>query len=307
MLQQQDAPVYRRFVQGSVAAMAGSASSHWLDVIKVRLQIAGASGGGGGNLGPYSMGKLIFQQEGVGGLFKGLSASLLRQAVYSGARFGAYDSIKERMGEHPDAPPLSFLQKGVAGLTAGAFGAVIGSPADLTLVRMQADGKLPPAQRRNYRNVFHGLSSIVKEDGIKALWLGSSTTVVRAMIVTASQLAAYDQIKEILIRDTGMADAPPTHMLGGFLAGFVAACTSNPVDVVKTRVMNMRPGEYSGPVDCLRKTVQQEGPMALYKGFVPTFARQAPFVVVTFVCLEQMKKFWLFLDERDDQRVEARI
>jgi hypothetical protein len=296
--------VYRRFAQGSVAAMAGSAASHWLDVIKVRLQVAGSSGGAN-PLGPFSMGKHIVQTEGVGGLFKGLSASLLRQAVYSGARFGAYDSIKKKMGETPDGPPLAIWQKTVAGLTAGAFGAVIGSPADITLVRMQADGKLPIAQRRNYRNVFHGLSSIVKEEGVRSLWLGSSTAVVRAMIVTASQLAAYDQIKETLINDAGLADSPPTHMLGGFLAGFVAACTSNPVDVVKTRIMNMRPGEYSGPIDCLRKTVKHEGPMALYKGFAPTFARQAPFVVVTFLTLEQIKRFWQFLDNRDGEGVQV--
>jgi solute carrier family 25 oxoglutarate transporter 11 len=69
--------------------------------------------------------------------------------------------------------------------------------------------------------------------------------------------------------------------------------------------MNMRPGEYSGPIDCLRTTVKHEGPMALYKGFAPTFARQAPFVVVTFLTLEQIKRFWQFLDNRDGEGVQV--
>ena len=51
------------------------------------------------------------------------------------------------------AQPLPLWQKAAAGLTAGGLGALVGSPADLTLIRMQADNTLPVASRRNYKNV----------------------------------------------------------------------------------------------------------------------------------------------------------
>jgi len=35
----------------------------------------------------------------------------------------------------------------------GGLGAIFGSPADLSLIRMQADGTLPAAERRNYTGV----------------------------------------------------------------------------------------------------------------------------------------------------------
>lgn len=35
---------------------------------------------------------------------------------------------------------------------------------------MTADGKLPPAERRGYKNVFNALFRITKEEGILALW-----------------------------------------------------------------------------------------------------------------------------------------
>lgn len=75
----------------------------------------------------------------------------------------------------------------------------------------------------------------------------------------------------------------------------MAAIASNPVDVIKTRVMNMKvePGmapPYSGAIDCAMKTIKAEGPMALYKGFIPTISRQGPFTVVLFVTLEQVRK-----------------
>jgi len=81
----------------------------------------------------------------------------------------------------------------------------------------------------------------------------------------------------------------------------VAAAASNPVDVVKTRMMNMKvapgaPPPYAGAVDCALKTVRSEGPMALYKGFIPTVMRQGPFTVVLFVTLEQVRKVFKGVD-----------
>ncbi|KAL0342981.1 UNVERIFIED_CONTAM: Mitochondrial uncoupling protein 5 [Sesamum angustifolium] len=49
---------------------------------------------------------------------------------------------------------------------------------------------------------------------------------------------------------------------------------------------------YSGAVDCAMKTIKAEGPMALYKGFIPTISRQGPFTVVLFVTLEQVRKLF---------------
>ncbi|KAG1342285.1 Mitochondrial uncoupling protein 5 [Cocos nucifera] len=114
-------------------------------------------------------------------------------------------------------------------------------------------------------------------------------TVNRAMIVTASQLATYDQAKEAILLWGVMGDGLGTHVTASFAAGVVAA------DVVKTRVMNMKVERgaappYAGALDCLLKTVRAEGPMALYKGFIPTVSRQGPFTVVLFVTLEQVRK-----------------
>jgi len=280
--------------------MAGASASHPLDLIKVRLQIQGEAGSAANRLGPWAMARSIVASDGVPGLFSGLTASMLRQAVYSSVRFGVYDVAKERLGRNqPAGTDLPLLEKVVAGLGAGAVGAAVANPCDVIMVRMQADGKLPPELRRNYRNVFHGLGSITREEGVGALWRGCAPTVVRAMIVTASQFAAYDQIKEYMIA-RGASDNPATHISAGFCAGFVASCTSTPVDTIKTRLMNSNPGQYKGPVDCLLQTVRNEGPMAVYKGFVPTFVRQAPYLVVMFVTLEQLKGFFRWVDSRSE-------
>lgn len=50
----------------------------------------------------------------------------------------------------PRSGNMSLTRKIVAELLAGGIRVVVGSPADAAMVRMQADGWLPSAQRRNY-------------------------------------------------------------------------------------------------------------------------------------------------------------
>lgn len=67
----------------------------------------------------------------------------------------------------------------------------------IALVRMQADGVLPPAERRNYRGIFDAVRRIVKEEGVANLWRGSTPTVLRAMSLNMGMLATADQAKEV--------------------------------------------------------------------------------------------------------------
>lgn len=313
------------FAEGGIASIVAGCSTHPLDLIKVRMQLQGEkihapapqpihnlrpafATGGTTTLhvptgqpappirlgGPISVGARILQTEGVAALFSGVSATMLRQTLYSTTRMGLYDVLKHKW-TNPDTAHMPLAKKIAAGLIAGAVGAAVGNPADVAMVRMQADGRLPAAQRRNYKSVIDAIARMARQEGVTSLWRGSALTVNRAMIVTASQLASYDEFKEMILERHLMRDGLATHVMASFAAGFVAAVASNPVDVIKTRVMTMKvePGRaapYSGALDCAIKTVRAEGPMALYKGFIPTVSRQGPFTVVLFVTLEQVRK-----------------
>ena len=308
------------FVEGGIASIIAGCSTHPLDLLKVRMQLQGEAHAPTQpvqslrpalafhtttttfhvqpppppRVGLVTVGVRLVQQEGVSALFSGVSATVLRQTLYSTTRMGLYDILKKKWTD-PETRNMPLTSKIVAGLIAGGIGAAVGNPADVAMVRMQADGRLPPAQRRNYKSVVDAITRMAKQEGVTSLWRGSSLTVNRAMLVTASQLASYDQIKETILAKGVMRDGLGTHVTASFAAGFVAAVASNPVDVIKTRVMNMKvePGKappYKGAIDCAMKTVKAEGPMALYKGFIPTISRQGPFTIVLFVTLEQVRK-----------------
>lgn len=72
------------------------------------------------------------------------------------------------------------------------------------------------------------------------------------------------------------------------MAGFTATVMGTPADVVKTRIMNQptKDGKglyYKNSIDCLRKTVSNEGFLALYKGFLPIWMRLGPWSLTFWV------------------------
>ena len=69
-----------------------------------------------------------------------LSAGLLRQATYTTTRLGIYTVLFERLTGADGTPP-GFLLKAVICMTAGATGAFVGTPAEVALIRMTADGR----------------------------------------------------------------------------------------------------------------------------------------------------------------------
>ena len=122
----------------------------------------------------------------------------------------------------------------VSSLVAGGLGATIGNPADLSLVRFQADSTLPPDQRRNYKNVFDALSRIVKEEGFFSLWKGVGPTIGRAVSLNIAMLVSYDEAKEFLEKKWGKSYT--TVFTATCISGVFTATFSLPFDNMKTKI-----------------------------------------------------------------------
>ncbi|OWM69278.1 hypothetical protein CDL15_Pgr025465 [Punica granatum] len=238
--------------------------------------------------------KNMLKEEGLGAFYKGLSAGLLRQATYTTARLGSFKILTAKAVEANDGKPLPLYQKALCGLTAGAIGACVGNPADLALIRMQADATLPAAQRRHYKNAFHALYRIVADEGVLALWKGAGPTVVRAMALNMGMLASYDQSVEFFRDSLGFGEAA-TVLGASTVSGFFASACSLPFDYVKTQIQKMQPDAegkfpYTGSFDCTLKTLNSGGPLKFYTGFPVYCVRIAPHVMLTWIFLNQIQK-----------------
>lgn len=279
------AEAIKPFVFGGISGICATSCIQPLDTIKVRIQLMGEGVKGGPRGSLIGTGSQIIKEEGFLALYSGYSAAVLRQAVYGTARLGLFRTFSDLL-QHDSHSPLPFYQKAACGLASGALGAVIGNPADLALVRMQADGSLPADQRRKYKGVIDALMRIVKEEGVTTLWRGSMPTVYRAMAMNCGMLATYDQSKEMLTPVVGTGTT--NNLMASVISGVVAAVVTLPFDMIKTRIQRMHKNTegkmpYKGVFDCGTKIVKNEGPFALWKGLGTFCVRVAPHACITLL------------------------
>ena len=136
--------------------------------------------------------KTMAAEEGPRSLFSGLSPGLQRQFVFAGLRIGLYVPIRNLIcGPMEPGQNPTLLQKIAAGMATGAIGISVANPTDLVKVRMQGQGRLPPAERP-YSSSMDCYAKTVAKDGVKGLWVGWAPNVMRNSIINAAELAAYD-------------------------------------------------------------------------------------------------------------------
>ncbi|XP_058531813.1 mitochondrial dicarboxylate carrier [Ochotona princeps] len=271
-----------RWYFGGLASCGAACCTHPLDLLKVHLQTQQEV-----KLRMTGMALQVVRRDGILALYNGLSASLCRQMTYSLTRFAIYESVRDRLSKGSQGP-LPFHQKVLLGGISGLTGGFVGTPADLVNVRMQNDMKLPPQQRRNYAHALDGLFRVAREEGLKKLFSGATMASSRGALVTVGQLSCYDQAKQLVLGTGYLSDGIFTHFVASFVAGGCATFLCQPLDVLKTRLMNAK-GEYKGVFHCALETAKL-GPLAFYKGLFPAAVRLIPHTVLTFVFLEQLRQ-----------------
>ncbi|KAI5814084.1 mitochondrial carrier domain-containing protein [Pyronema omphalodes] len=280
------------FVNGGAAGMIATTFIQPVDMVKVRLQLAGEGLAGAARPSPFTITRDIIAQGRVLDLYSGLSAGLLRQAVYTTARMGFFSTFMTRFQATAKSEnrSITFGERAGASLAAGGLGAILGNPADLALIRMQSDGLAPAASRKNYTSVLNALSRIAKSEGVLALWNGCLPTVARAMALNFGQLAFYSESKEQLKKMgafKGFRWEEPARNLGASaVAGFFASFFSLPFDFVKTRLQKQTKAAdgtlpYRGTLHCAVKVAKEEGLLRFYRGFGTYYVRIAPHAMLT--------------------------
>lgn len=143
-----------------------------------------------------------------------------------------------------------------------------------------------------YTGTVDAFRRIAAEEGMAGFFQGLGPSIVRAAIINGCGIASYDHSKHIAMRVTGSEDGVAARIIGSLVSGMVSAVVSTPLDVVKTRLVNQSAKTtgilYTGMIDCAIKTVRNEGFLALYKGFVPSYTRLAPWQFVFFLTFEQI-------------------
>ncbi|KAL4141264.1 hypothetical protein PRNP1_014385 [Phytophthora ramorum] len=84
------------------------------------------------------------------------------------------------------------------------------------------------------------------------------------------------------------------NFLSGTMGGGCEAVVGYPLETVKARMQTQQsgPGAFSGPLDCLKKSLQEGGVMSLYRGASPQIFRSAMSASVMFGLMGQYRYFY---------------
>ncbi|KAL2188143.1 mitochondrial carrier [Thermothelomyces heterothallicus CBS 203.75] len=288
-------------IAGGGAGMMEALVCHPLDTIKVRMQLSRRGRQPGmPKRGFIRTGVEIVRKETPLGLYKGLGAVLTGIIPKMAIRFTSFEWYKQLLA-NKQTGVLSGQSLFFAGLAAGVTEAVaVVTPMEVVKIRLQAQHRsmADPLDVPKYRNAAHALYTIVKEEGVGALYRGVSLTALRQGSNQAVNFTAYTYFKEWLYQwqpeyKGGNLPSYQTTLIG-LVSGAMGPLSNAPIDTIKTRLQKMRAEEGTTALQRITKIAgdmfRQEGLHAFYKGITPRIMRVAPGQAVTFTVYEFLKE-----------------
>ena len=259
---------------GGLGGSTGDMLMHSLDTVKTRQQ-------GDTSFPPKypTMARAyatILRQEGVlRGLYAGVTPALAGSFPGTVIFFGTYEWSKRRLLDLAPLPSLAYL---TAGFVADLAASVVYVPSEVLKTRLQLQGRHNNPHFRsgyNYRGTADALRTIVRTEGLAALFQGYKATLGRDLPFSALQFAFYERAQAWARTAAGGPDIGlALEILTATAAGGLAGVLTCPLDVVKTRVQTAvqtpvsTAGASSTPAH--RKAVRRAAPAAPAPPELPT-------------------------------------
>lgn len=179
------------------------------------------------------------------------------------------------MGKSQD--PMSFAKDFLAGGISAAVSKTAVAPIERVklILQVQAANKQVVAGQE-YKGIIDCFVRIPKEQGFTAFWRGNLANVIRYFPTQALNFAFKDVYKQIFLGGVDQKTQFWRYFFGnlgsGGAAGATSLCFVYPLDYARTRLgadvgKGTADRQYTGLVDCIKKTVKSDGIIGLYRGF----------------------------------------
>lgn len=159
--------------------------------VKTKLIDGRANQVGSRILGTGQLISRLLAVEGIRGLYRGVVPVAMKQSANSVVRFTSYQylldqakAILAKRGSNSGA-----IAPAIAGGAAGVVTVYATMPFDNMKTKLQAlDSKVV------YRGSLHCLQEIVRVDGVKGLWKGTTPRLVRLSVAGVLAFSIYEQV-----------------------------------------------------------------------------------------------------------------
>ncbi|XP_055847671.1 calcium-binding mitochondrial carrier protein Aralar1 isoform X1 [Episyrphus balteatus] len=184
---------YAEVLAGACAGASQVVFTNPLEIVKIRLQVAGEIAGGA-KVRALS----VVRDLGLFGLYKGARACLLRDVPFSAIYFPTYAHTKALFADEDGYNhPLTLL---AAGAIAGVPAASLVTPADVIKTRLQVVAR---TGQTTYKGVWDATKKIMAEEGPRAFWKGTAARVLRSSPQFGVTLVTYELLQRMFFVDFG--------------------------------------------------------------------------------------------------------
>ncbi|CAK9822290.1 Mitochondrial glutamate carrier 1 [Anthophora retusa] len=264
-----------KIINGGIAGIIGVSVVFPLDLVKTRLQNQ-VIGPHGERMytSMYDCFKKTFKAEGYFGMYKGSGVNILLITPEKAIKLTANDSFRHYLSTG-SGQRLPLVREMLAGGLAGACQIVVTTPMELLKIQMQDAGRVAAAAKEAGKTVpkVSALSltkDLLRKRGILGLYQGTGATALRDVTFSVIYFPLFARLNDAGPKREDGSSVFWWSFFSGCTAGSTAAISVNPFDVIKTRlqIIKKAPGEitYNGVLDCITKTMKNEGPLAFFKG-----------------------------------------
>lgn len=291
------------FILGAALFSGVSATLYPVVVLKTRQQVMAA------NQSCTSLGLNILRKEGIPGLYKGFTTSLMgtipARALYMSTLEITKSNVTKlatRVGGMSE-PAAAAVANAAAGLTASVAAQLVWTPIDVVSQRLMVQGG-QGGLATNYRGGMDAFRTIVRMDGVQGLYRGFGMSVLTYAPSNALWWASYCVTQRSLWMSLGYHGSngelcvPSSAMLVGVqgvsaaCAGGVAALVTTPFDTIKTRlqVLEVDGGRRPTVGQTLKTLVNEGGWKACYRGLGPRWASMSMSATTMITTYEFLKR-----------------
>lgn len=190
----------------------------------------------------------------------------------------------------------------LSGAFSGFAGAILLQPLDLLKTRIQQGDTASNA--RNTTIIYRTTKDILRNEGIKGLWTGTSATLVRNVPGVALYFTSLTYLRSIMAKspnfsahqrhshDSSKTVLPKLSSQGNLIAGATArvgvGLILNPFSILKARFESELHAYRSLSGSLL--SITRMGPSELMRGFIASSLRDAPYAGLFVVIYESIKR-----------------
>ncbi|CAO3636012.1 unnamed protein product [Cunninghamella blakesleeana] len=172
---------------GSAAGAISLLFVYSLDFARTRLANDTKSNGKRQFNGLMDVYKKTLASDGIAGLYRGFTLSVVGVMIYRGLSFGTYDTIKPLL---PDHLRNSFLVSFLLGWSVTTAASLASYPTDTVRRRMM----MTSGEAVKYESSLAAFKEIIAKEGVKSLYKGAGVNIIRG-VASAGVLSGYDYLQ----------------------------------------------------------------------------------------------------------------